>query len=164
MEEKNFGTQRHNVQAFDKGINERFDIHQGDPNRLYKLENARIHARGSTFSVSRIEGFMTVDVFDDETADVVGIFDMIFGPLDSLFVYYKLSGGTCKIRRFDVSDVQTPTLIDEWEVGSNFVTGHLVRKNDTIFISPVNKMINEIDGTFHLNDTVSLQPKILTHT
>lgn len=142
---------------FEKGVNDRFDITKGDSNRLNKLQNARISQRGSTHSVSRIEGYVSNDILP---AGEHRILHMIFGTRDDLFVYWTQDNGDNHIWILDVFDFSNILIVEQFNLGTlNLKQGWLVQQQNTIFISPLNKMINLVQGEYFLNDVIADYPK-----
>jgi len=56
---------RETRQNFDKGLNERLPNDRQTPDRLGKLQNARLTKRGQTLSVSRMEGAVALLNYED---------------------------------------------------------------------------------------------------
>lgn len=124
---------RHNIQQFEKGINQRVNIEKGDATRLHKLQNARLQGRGNTLSVVRLKGY---DVVIDLPDDVVQVFDVVYGPNNDLVVFSELAGDNLRVSVYN----ETFELVDEWAFDGDVEYGQLLRKDDTILISPVNKI------------------------
>lgn len=62
---------RETRQIFDKGLNERLPRDRQTPDRLGKLQNARLTKRGQTFFVSRTEGALKLHNYPDESYSLV---------------------------------------------------------------------------------------------
>jgi hypothetical protein len=62
---------RETRQIFDKGLNERLPGDRQTPDRLGKLQNARLTKRGQTFFVSRMEGAIGLLNYQDQPYVVV---------------------------------------------------------------------------------------------
>lgn len=91
---------RKTTQQFDKGINERYKIDKGDASRLFKLQNARIHQRGSTMSVSRIKGAEGNPIFPTGNHTIL---DMTFFN-DHVLIYWTEDTTETQVKILDVSN------------------------------------------------------------
>lgn len=63
---------RKTEQRFLKGLNRRFPVQRAEPGSLFKLQNARLWARGATSYIKRILGF---SVWDE--GNYTGTLDMV---------------------------------------------------------------------------------------
>ena len=150
---------RQTTLRFQKGINERIDPFKAEPNRIFGLKNARIHDRGDTFSISRIKGYLKKDVLE---LGVKRVLDLAFTSNRDLAVFYTTNTPESKIKIFDVeSDYENPTVIETFTIADeSYKKGELLLHDTTLFITPINKMINFIENTYYLNDYVPSVPRI----
>lgn len=149
------------AQKFTKGINARLPIDRfdADPQRLHTLQNARLSSRdGSTYYAKRIDGASVVN----ETEYPV-VLD-ILGYRNFVIILFKLEKDS-SFHYVDIVDVNDPDnkVIQEPFVYSDLNTkeiGKLILLEDTILISPHNKMLNYIFDAWNFNDFVSTTPTI----
>ncbi len=140
-------------QKFIRGINRRFNVaNQDDPTRLYRLENARLQKRGETGQVARIKGFEELT----NTPVITGtVYDSVF--YDNLLIVLSHPGATDAV--IHIFNVDTNTLITTFNFPEEDTGyGELTLLEDTIFITPYNKMLNLYNGTWRMNDFKSTTP------
>jgi hypothetical protein len=152
------------AQKFTKGINARLPIDRfdSDPQRLHTLQNARLSSRdGNTYYAKRIEGASPLT-----TEEYPVVLD-ILSYKNFVVVLFKKEENS-EFHYVDIVNVANPeeTVIDEPFVYSGTNTrdiGKLVLIEDTILISPHNKMLNYIFDSWNFNDFVSTTPTISTN-
>lgn len=139
-------------QKFLKGINRRFDVsNQDDPTRVYTAQNARLQKRGETGQISRINGYA---VLANSPVIAGEIHDSIM--YDNDIVVLSHDGVDAYIYIFDVD---TDTLVDSFNfTDTSLGYGQLTLSEDTIFVTPYNRQLSRIDGTWYLNAFKSTTP------
>ncbi len=149
------------AQKFTKGINARLPIDRfdADPQRLHTLQNARISSRdGNTYFAKRIEGASPLT-----TEEYPVVLDVITYRNFVLILFKKDEDST-----FHYIDIVDVTKTEEKVIPEPFVysdintkdIGKLILLEDTILVSPHNKMLNYIFGSWNFNDFVSTTPTI----
>lgn len=147
------------AQTFTKGINARIPLDRfDDPSRLYRIQNARLTARGDTYYVRRMEGAVPIgEGYYPVCLDVLNF-------RNYTIVLYKNQIGS-ENHYVDIVNNEKPeeapiTLPFAYRGESTRDVGKLLVIEDTILIAPHNKQLNFIDGVWRLNDFVSTTPTL----
>lgn len=153
-------SQQQQIQTnFLKGVDRRSSREDSlSPEGWWTLQNARILQRGETGKVERIKGFTK---FNNNAVSYSDVLD-IKAYLNFYIVYYRTSSGNFSVDVFDENgDVGgrnfTFTGIDDTD-------GKLIVSNETIYLSPHNKVLYYDEGTWTLEDYISSIPKITNIT
>jgi hypothetical protein len=149
------------AQKFTKGINARLPIDRFDaePQRLHTLQNARLSSRdGNTYYAKRIDGATPIN-----TEQYPVVLD-ILGYKEFVIILFKEEENSA-FHYVDIVNVNSPEekVIEKPFVYSDINTrdiGKLILLEDTVLISPHNKMLNYIFGAWNFNDFVSTTPTI----
>lgn len=137
-------------QQFSQGLNDRLPDDRGD--KFRKLQNVRLNERGKTLQASRIEGYEYI-AGSSTTFDVV--YDTLFYDNDLVVYWYDTSTSQVKITFIDV-DSGSETQLSFSESQADY--GELTLLEDNIYITPYNKQLNNVAGTWRISDFKSTTP------
>jgi len=150
---------------FTKGINRRSPVEFARPNELYTAQNARINARGDMGYVNRKKGY-TPYAYSQGTDPVYDYkYDMIeYQNFVILFWADRNdTSGSDVATHLTIKSVDnaSPFLLDKSWYAPLQVFGKLTLQENTIYVSPFNKQLNYIGGSWLLNDFISVTPSFV---
>lgn len=141
-----------NKQNFLQGIDRRFDREDSlSSDHFFSIQNARLFKRGDAGKISRISGFSK---FNDSVTDYSNILDIV-SYKNFYVVFYK--GDDFGI---DVYDVDGNVEFTSTYSADDTDDGKLVISDQSIFVSPHNKILYFNDGEWQLSEYISEAPVI----
>lgn len=150
------------VESFFEGINRAVSREQFfNPNEFYTLQNARILQTGKIGEIVRIKGYESIS---NELDDLSLLYDIV--KVDDTFIaFYKTTATVVsgefeyKIKIFN----STGTLVKGFTYRDSVEPknrGQLKQHEDSIFVSPHNKILYNVNDTYILSEFISKPAKI----
>jgi len=139
-------------QSFLNGINRRSTREDSTkPEFFYTLQNMRPLQRGRTGELVRIDGFSEFSATIDGTP-------IDFIAYDNLFILLSsLTATTFRVRIFDENG---SSIFTQLYTDTTTSVGKLTRIENTVYISPHNRILYNDSGTWYLRDYISQIPKV----
>lgn len=150
------------VQNFFDGINRAVSREEFfNPREFHSLTNARILESGNLGEIVRIKGFSQINAL----ADLATVYDMALvnnssvGTENLYLIFYKNTANTYTIKILDTDGTQVASFTYSSDIEPTN-GGELKQHENTIFVSPHNKLIYGVNSNFFIKDFISNIPKI----
>ena len=150
------------VQNFFDGINRAVSREEFfNPREFHSLTNCRILESGNIGEIVRINGFQEIDALADLNVlyDIALVNNSAVGTENLYLVFYKNTSDNYSIKIFDIDGNLEETFTYSSDQDPIY-GGELKQHENTIFISPHNKLVYGKEGDFFIRDFISKIPRI----